>query len=104
MKKVVNGKLYNTETAEEICEWSNSYYSGDLHYCEETLYKTKKCNWFLYGKGGALSEYSKPCEGNGSCGSSNTVPMTKEEAIEWLEERDYPNILMEHFPEAVEEA
>lgn len=103
MKKVIEGKLYNTETAELICEWSNGYFCSDFEHCWENLYKTKKGNWFLYGEGGAMSKYAKS-SGDGRRGGSDITCLTKEEAIEWLEQKEFPNTLMEHFPEAVEEA
>ena len=31
--KIVDGKRYNTETADLIAEWDNEYYPGDLKYC-----------------------------------------------------------------------
>ena len=31
MKKVIDGKVYNTETAEHIGNWSNGYYCNDFH-------------------------------------------------------------------------
>ena len=104
MRKVVGGKLYNTETAEEICEWGNYYNYTDFKYCKETLYKTKKDNWFLYGKGGAMSKYSQPYGNSGRGPGSDIVPLDREGVIEWLEERDEVGLLEEHFPDYVEEA
>jgi hypothetical protein len=37
MKKVVDGKLYDSETAEKIHSWSNGLDSGDFSWCRETL-------------------------------------------------------------------
>jgi hypothetical protein len=55
MKRVINGKLYNTETAAMVCEWSYSNRS-DFNYKSEELYKTKKGAWFLFKEGGANGE------------------------------------------------
>lgn len=45
MKKIINGKLYNTETAIELgCE---DYYDNGLYCSSKTLYKTAKGTYFL---------------------------------------------------------
>lgn len=44
MKKVVDGKVYNTETAELVHEWSNGRYGNDFRYRGKDLYRTKKGN------------------------------------------------------------
>ena len=40
MKRIINGKSYNTETAEELARGDNGLY-GDFGYCRESLYRTK---------------------------------------------------------------
>ena len=64
MKKVIEGKVYNTETAEELHDWSNHYPCSDFKACSESLYRTKKGAFFIAGSGGPLSSYAVPC-GNG---------------------------------------
>lgn len=103
MKKVVEGKLYNTKTAEVIHEWSNGYYRNDFHRCEETLYRTRKGAWFLHGEGGALSKYAEP-HGSMRGSGEDIVPLTPEEAMRWLEEHDGADAILEHFTDDVEEA
>ena len=58
MKKIINGILYNTETAKELAEWSNGLSSSDFSNETETLYRKKNGQLFLYGSGGPLSEYA----------------------------------------------
>ena len=41
MKKVIKGRVYNTETAVKLGAWYNDYNYGDLKYCAEELYRTK---------------------------------------------------------------
>lgn len=88
MKKLIDGKMYNTETAEEIVTWENSYFTSDFHYCQETLYKTKKGAHFLHGKGGPLSPYSQPVGDTGRGGGSDIIALSKEDAFNWLEGHD----------------
>ena len=96
MRKVINGKMYNTETAEFLGGWSNGYYTNDFHYCSEDLYRTKKGTYFIYGKGGAMSRYSSD-KGNGWRGFGSDIRLLSiEEAKAWamvrLDADDYENI------------
>lgn len=85
MRKIINGRTYNTETSKVIGEWSNSYGCSDFHYCEETLYKNTKGAYFIYGEGGAMSKYSRPTGQNSWSGGKEITPLTREEAQEWAE-------------------
>ena len=38
MKKVINGKLYDTSTAELVGEWNNGRLDDRLFACSEDLY------------------------------------------------------------------
>lgn len=104
MKKVINGKVYNTETATEIDTYSNSYYTSDFNYFSETLYKTKKGNYFIHGVGNASSKYSCSVGNNGRGGSSEIIPLSESEAMNWLEENGDPEIIEKEFPHLLEEA
>jgi hypothetical protein len=103
MKKVIDNKVYNTETAELIASYDNGLGSGDFHYISEELYRTKKGNYFLYGKGGALTRYA---EGNGkqSWGSSEILDLSEDEAFNWLAKNDFPETIEEYFSDRLEEA
>lgn len=99
MKKIINGKVYNTDTAECVGEWDNGCYGNDFNYCEESLYRKKTGEFFLYGSGGALSKYAES-RGTNSWGSGSTIkPLKLKEAQEWAEERldadDYEKIFGE---------
>lgn len=104
MKKIINGKSYNTETATLIGEYYTRHSCDDFHYYEEGLYLTAKGAWFISGRGGALSKYSRPCGGNGSCGGDGLEPISEKEAQEWLEEHDFVDELEQHFSNSIEEA
>lgn len=62
---------------------------------EETLYKKKNGEYFLYSYGGALSKYSQQY-GNSTCGGTKIRPLNVEEAMKWvesnLEVEDYETI------------
>ena len=42
MKRIIDGKTYNTETAEKICDTGNDEYATDFRYENSALYITKK--------------------------------------------------------------
>ena len=86
MKKIIDGALYNTETARRIGRWSNSYNSNDFQWCEEELYKTKSGKSFLYGEGGPMSKYAVSSGNNSWSGGSHIEPMSPEAARAWAEE------------------
>lgn len=84
MKRVIKGKLYNTETAERVGAWDNGYYTNDFNYCSEDLYQKKTGEFFLHGEGGAMSVYASS-EGNMSGYGERIIPMTYDEAAQWAE-------------------
>ncbi|RQD73490.1 MAG: hypothetical protein D5R97_09295 [Candidatus Syntrophonatronum acetioxidans] len=88
MKKVINGKLYDTEKAVFIASYRYSNPS-DFKHIEEDLYKTKKGNYFLAGGGGPMSKYAVSLGDNQTGGSSDVItPLTAQEAREWCESRE----------------
>ena len=86
MRKVINGRTYNTETSKKIGSWDNGIYGNDFRSCEEDLYKNTKGAYFLVGESGPLGKYSVS-HGNETSGGKELIPMTAEEAQEWVEER-----------------
>lgn len=84
MKKVIDNRLYNTDTAEEIESYESPYFSSDFHYYEETLYRKRTGEFFLYGSGNGLSPYSKSyCDGWGP--GEGILPLSLDEAKAWVE-------------------
>lgn len=84
MKKIINGKMYNTETAAEVASYSNDCARNDFHYFEQTLYRKKTGEFFLYGEGGGLSMYARR-EFDGWTYGVRIDPLTEAEAKEWME-------------------
>ena len=81
MRKIINGKMYDTDTAEVI-------YSEIHLFKRRTLYRTKKGSWFLFYHA-----------------NNEIVPMTDEEVMEFLGERDECiDIYLKYFPDNVIEA
>ena len=86
MKMIINGKVYDTETAKKVASWYSNYARNDFHYYEEELYQKKTGEFFLYGEGNAASPYSKSCGQNEWCGGERIEPLTFKEAQKWAEE------------------
>lgn len=84
MKKVIDGSLYNTDTARLIGEWDNRRY-GSLDFCGERLYRTKSGKYFLHGEGGAMSKYAYSCGSNQWSSGELIIAMTEAAACEWAE-------------------
>lgn len=85
MKKIINGKRYDTETATLIGEASYSNPRDFRHWYEE-LYQKKTGEFFLYGKGGPMSKYSRTTGLNQWSGGACIMPLTLEAAQAWVEE------------------
>jgi len=52
MKKIINGKMYDTNTAKSISEYENDYSPADFSYFRETLYKKKQQESILFTEQG----------------------------------------------------
>lgn len=85
MKKIINGALYNTETAKEIGTHDSGYSHNDFNYFTESLYRSKSGKYFLHGEGGANSKYGK-WRGNSGGAGEEIRAYTPDEAREWAEE------------------
>ena len=86
MKKIIDGKVYNTETATLLGEWDNGYMGNDFNFAAEDLYITKKGQYFLHCQGGANSSYSEAC-GNSRAYGHQFILLDEDEAKEWAENK-----------------
>lgn len=96
MKKIINGRLYNTDTAKLIGSWSNGFCLSDFRYCSEDIYQKKNGEYFMHGDGGAMSRYGKSY-GDGMRGSQDIIPMTEKEVKIWAETHLTADEYMELF-------
>lgn len=86
MKKIINGKLYDTEKAKCVGEWSNNRGYSDFSHVEEELYRKRTGEFFLFGKGGPMSKYAVSCGDNSWSGGSEIIPLSASKARQWAEE------------------
>ena len=84
MKKIINGKMYNTETATKLGAWDSGDV-GSLYYAEETLYQKRTGEFFLFGDGGPGTRYAKRVGNSTWCGGEMIIPLTYQEAADWAE-------------------
>lgn len=86
MKKIINGKVYDTDTAQELGSWANAGSWGDFSHMAETLYRKKTGEFFLHGEGGCMTKYAQAVGQNEWSGGERIMPMAFAEAREWAEE------------------
>lgn len=85
MKKIIDGKLYNTDTATEIAYSFHGDSLRDFYHYSERLYKKRTGEYFLHGEGGPMSRYAVTISQNQWSGGEKLIPMTFEKAREWAE-------------------
>lgn len=95
MKKMINGKRYDTKTA-ALCGWREYGESGGSDYILEKMYQKRTGEFFLYGKGGSGTKYRKEIHMNDWVDGEQIIPLTNDEARKWAEEyldpEDYEKI------------
>ena len=76
MKKIINGKVYDTASAKLVGEWDNGRYGRDFGRCAEELYQKRTGEFFLHGSGGASisSSIPAPVFAETSCAVSGISP------------------------------
>jgi hypothetical protein len=85
MKQVIDGKLYNTETAQEVCELYCTAHATDFAHHDTKLYVTKNGNYFLAGAGGPASIWAEDAYGGGRCGGHGIRVLSKDDARVYAE-------------------
>ncbi len=91
MRRILNGKAYDTGSAKQIAHYDNGLLPGDFDYIEETLYLKKTGEYFILGEGGARTKYR----------IASIVPIAEDDARKWVEEK--ANELYEEIFGPVEE-
>lgn len=97
MKKIINGKRYDTDTAIEFVRLPCTAHGGDFGWHDTRLYRTRNGRWFLAGEGNAASRWARPVGNNASGPGHGIQPITEDEAREWLEITDEHEALEKHF-------
>lgn len=98
MKKIINGQVCDTATAQILGNWENVHY-GDLDFISESLYRKRTGEFFLYGEGGPRSKYAERVGNSGWTDGERIMPLTWDEAREWAEEKLSPDEYQQVFGE-----
>jgi len=84
MKKIIDGRLYDTETAKLIASRSSGG-SGSFSDWSEALYKKRTGEYFLHGEGGPMTKYSRQCGDNSWGWGERITPLSYDEAVKFAE-------------------
>jgi hypothetical protein len=102
MRRIINGKTYDTNTAEEVCALECRYYPGDFQHHETSLYRTPRGGWFLSGHGGPSSMWSRSVGQNSWSGGEGIQPLSRDEALAVLEGQGETDLIERYFGEMPE--
>ena len=97
-KDNINGIAYNTKTAEVIARNGSrrEVSHSDERWYNETLYRKRSGEFFLYGSGGIFTKYAKQTGPNSWERSDAILPLTEDEVKQWamnnLDDNGYKNI------------
>lgn len=84
MRKIINGKAYDTDKAISLGSRACGQ-CGSLDWAEEELFRKRNGELFLCGTGGAATKYSVSLGGNSYSGGSKIRPLTVQMAQAWAE-------------------
>lgn len=102
MKRIIEGKRYDTETAEKLHSWDNGIYGNDFRTQDETLHKTAKGAYFVHGRSGPMGPYAREM-GNSKCEGEVLFLVSPEEAFDWLVKHDGEEVAEKFFPDMVKD-
>jgi hypothetical protein len=86
MRRIIDGKRYDTSTATEICDCSpRGFYRNDFRFEDTQLYRTPRGSWFLAGEGGPMSRWARPVGLSGHTNGCGIQPLDADEARSMLE-------------------
>jgi len=90
MKKIINGKRYDTDTAKKIAFWTTGGSMSDFRYAEEDLYRKKTGEFFVHGQGHSMTRWGvsqdKTMHDSKPIGwGEDLQPLTEPEARLWVE-------------------
>jgi len=104
MRKVIDGKRYDTEAAELIYVWNNGRY-GDFRFRSKSLYRTRNGAWFFYHAGGPVTDMAVSVGNNGYGGSETIEPIDDDDAYGFLQahsdDSDAEELIDQYFADRV---
>lgn len=86
MKKIIDGRKYDTNTATELAEWKAGW-PREMTRIRETLYRKRTGEYFLLGEGGPDSRYAVQTDLTTFSEGWRIMPYTYDQARAWAEDR-----------------
>ena len=84
MRKIINGRRYDTDKATRVA--FDEKHTGSFDDWSESLYRKNTGEFFLFGEGGPMTQYRKRME-DGSLGyGEEIIPLSLDGAKRWCEE------------------
>lgn len=102
MKKIIRGKVYDTDTAEKVGGWAKGL-EDNLYWIEEELFRKRTGEFFLCGSGGPGSKYAVSTGDSNWRSGEEIIPLSYQAAQEWAEERLTADEYEAIFGEVVED-
>ena len=102
MKKIIKGKMYDTDTARMVGEHSEGYPS-DFGYVCETLYRKRTGEYFVHGEGNAASRYAEAEGQNTWRAGERIMPYSYDDARQWAEDNLSVDEYQAEFGEVIED-
>lgn len=87
MKKIIEGKKYDTDTSTLVAEWEADFLANDFNWYMEQLYKKRTGEYFVYGEGNGASRYARTVGLHGGTWGCTIIPVSYDDARAWLEEK-----------------
>ena len=108
MIKIIDGKRYNTDTAEQVFFHSNSHSRSDFKYRSKALYRTQNGAWFIHNEGGAMTDMAERVGNNTLCGGESIEVLTDADVFGFLQahsnDSEAEALIDTYFADRVEEA
>jgi len=105
MKKIINGRIFDTEKAVLVGEVEASCGHGDFNWWKAGLYQTPVSKrFFISGEGGAMTMFSRTISQNEWSGGSKVIPMDNDEALAWAEQYLNTEVIEKYFADLIKEA
>lgn len=81
MRKIVNGKMFDTERAIMLAQYWNGLGSNDFKYVQEEVYVTEDGRLVFLGQGGGLSVHAHRCDEGGTTEGEDIYEMDMDDFI-----------------------
>lgn len=86
IRRVIEGKVYDTDTAQHVMHVSSPNHGGSSTWENTDLYRTSKGRWFLAGEGGGSTRWRRQQGSNAYVDGEGIKPLTEAEAKTLLEQ------------------